>query len=88
MTQQNLADILFISRPTYICWEKDPGKIPLSHFIKIISYFNMDLPMLMEIFTNQYSILLRGDSRIKYLEHIETLTADITFIKNQLRSTS
>lgn len=41
-TQQQLADLLFVSKPTYASWEKDYTKIPLGKFSKLIDLLEIN----------------------------------------------
>lgn len=34
-----MAEIIYISRPTYAEWEKDPGKMPLVALLKLCNCF-------------------------------------------------
>lgn len=48
-TQQQMADLLCVSRPTYKLWEDCPGKIPLDYLKKLIKCLDLNKDELLEI---------------------------------------
>lgn len=42
LSQQQVADLLFVSRPTYSFWEKNPGSIPLCKLKLICESFDLN----------------------------------------------
>ena len=43
ITQPEMAKLLDISLPTYVRWERDPGKIMISKCIEIARIFEVEL---------------------------------------------
>ncbi|QIL41253.1 helix-turn-helix transcriptional regulator [Pedobacter sp. HDW13] len=41
LTQQEIAEILFVSRPTYIKWENDIGTPSFLHVYALILHYNI-----------------------------------------------
>lgn len=69
LTQQQMADILCISRPTYKLWEDCSGKIPLSYLKRMTKAFDLTQIELLEIFG--------------YVDEISVLS-DITDLKKEI----
>ena len=50
LTQQQMAEKLCVSRPTYKLWEDSPGKIPLESLKRMIKSFDLTEMEYLEIF--------------------------------------
>lgn len=48
LTQQEMADLLFVSKPTYVSWERDIGKLPLGKFARITTILNLSTNIIFE----------------------------------------
>ena len=47
-TQQEVADGLYVSRQTYSSWECGRSEIPLSSFLQLAVFYNMDIEELIQ----------------------------------------
>lgn len=47
-TQQEVADGLYVSRQTYSSWECGRSEIPLSSFLQLAVFYNMDVEELVQ----------------------------------------
>ncbi|WP_257669579.1 hypothetical protein [Parapedobacter tibetensis] len=78
-----MADLLYVSRPTYRSWEMDIEKMPLGSFKKVVSYFKLSNEEIKEVLNIDYDILNTTSARTSG-SGIEGIQNDIKSIKSFL----
>lgn len=84
MTQGEVADLLFVNRRTYSCYETGAHMMPLDIISKLADLFNTSVDYLMERtdVKNPYPKPKKSSSPVKYVDVTGLTDEQITHIKN------
>lgn len=85
LSQQQVADYLFISRPTYSCWERNCGNIPMAKFRLICKLFDLKIEDLIFKKRDGHSELSKSgeDLSESVISELEEILLKINLIKSE-----
>lgn len=89
LTQQQVADMLFVCKPTYASWESDYGKMPAEKFCKLLKILGVEKSVayqflfhnMEEEITEEIKISFEKECLIEILNRLDQIDQRIRVIK-------
>lgn len=72
LTQQQIADLINVSRPTYTNWEKDSGEISLTKILILLKYFQIGFLDFIHMLELENNIDLKTTTNINKIAYVSS----------------